>query len=140
MTVIADSRTPSRVSPHPAANASRPSRFDLFAEASAEYVSRGAFFAACVLLVVCWAPSYFVLRNLDTWQLLINTATTIITFLLVALLQNTSRRSDRAIHHKLDALADGLADLMEHEVHGDAADLSRDIAELKDAVGLERAR
>ena len=92
----------------------------------AEYVSRGAFFAACVLLVVCWAPSYFVLRNIDT-------------FLLVALLQNTSRRSDRAIHHKLDALADGLADLMEHEIHGDTADLGRDIADLKDAVGLERA-
>jgi low affinity Fe/Cu permease len=101
-------------------------------------VSRGAFFAGCVLLVLLWAPSYFALRNFDTWQLLINTATTIVTFLLVALLQNTARRSDRAIHHKLDALADGLADLMEHQVHADAADLRHDIAELKDAVGLER--
>ena len=115
-----------------------PSRFDRFAEAASEYVSRGVFFAGCVLLVVVWAPSYVVLGNFDTWQLLINTATTIVTFLLVALLQNTARRSDRAIHHKLDALADGLADLMEHEVDGDPADLRHDIAELKDAVGLER--
>lgn len=78
------------------------------------------------------------LHNLDTWQLIINTATTIVTFLLVALLQNSARRSDRAIHHKLDALADGLADLMEHEVNGDAADLQNDIDDLKRAVGLER--
>ena len=112
--------------------------FDRFAEASTDFASRGVFFAACVLLVVLWVPSYLVLRNVDTWQLIINTATTIVTFLLVALLQNSARRSDRAIHHKLDALADGLADLMEHEVTGDSADLRRDIEDLKRAVGLER--
>jgi low affinity Fe/Cu permease len=112
-------------------------RFDRFAQASSGVASRGAFFAACVLIVVVWAPSYLVLRNVDTWQLLINTATTIVTFLLVALLQNAARRSDRAIHHKLDALADGLADLMEHQVSGDTADLADDIEDLKQAVGLE---
>jgi low affinity Fe/Cu permease len=114
------------------------SRFDHFAEASSEYASRAAFFAACVLLVLVWAPSYFLIRNLDDWQLIINTATTVVTFLLVALLQNSARRSDRAIHHKLDALADGLADLMENQVHPNRADLARDIADLKRAVGLER--
>jgi low affinity Fe/Cu permease len=113
------------------------SRFDRFAESSSDYTSRPAFFVACVLLVAVWAPSYFLIRNFDTWQLLINTATTIITFLLVALLQNSGRRSDRAIHHKLDALADGLADLMEHQLNRDRADLAGDIADLKQAVGLE---
>lgn len=44
----------------------------------------------------------------------------------------------RAIHHKLDALADGLADLMEHQLNPDEADLAGDIADLKEAVGLER--
>jgi Low affinity iron permease len=112
--------------------------FNRFAEASTDFVSRGVFFVACVLLVVVWVPSYFLFRNVDTWQLIINTATTIVTFLLVALLQNSARRSDRAVHHKLDALADGLADLMEHQVNADAADLGRDIEELKQAVGLER--
>lgn len=96
------------------------------------------FFAACLLLVVLWVPSYVVVRNVDTWQLIINTATTIVTFLLVALLQNSARRSERAIHHKLDALADGLADLMDYEVNGDVIDLKRDIDDLKRAVGLER--
>jgi hypothetical protein len=115
-------------------------RFDRFAEASTDFVSRTSFFIACVLLIVIWVPSYFVLRNVDTWQLVINTATTIVTFLLVALLQNASRRSDRALHAKLDALADGLADLMEYSARGGAADLERDIEDLKQAVGLEKAR
>ena len=112
--------------------------FDRFAQAAAEFTSRGTFFAGCVLLIALWAPSYLIFRNVDTWQLIINTATTIVTFLLVALLQNSARRSERAVHHKLDALADGLADLMEHQLSGDTADLERDIGDLKHAVGLEK--
>jgi low affinity Fe/Cu permease len=87
--------------------------------------------------VTFWAPSYLLLRDVNTWELIINTVTTIVTFLLVALLQNSARRSDQAIHHKLDALADALADLMEHQLSGDTADLQGDIQELKQAVGLE---
>jgi hypothetical protein len=74
----------------------------------------------------------------DSYQLQINTTTTIITFLLVALLQNTQTRSDRALHHKLDTIADGLADLMEHVAdRDDDDDLRGDIVELKAAIGLE---
>ena len=113
---------------------------DRLAEAASRFASRGAFFAACVLLVVVWVPSYLVIGNVDTWQLIINTATTIVTFLLVALLQNAARRSDRAIHQKLDALADGLADLMDYQVNSDPVDLQHDIRDLKQAVGLERLR
>ncbi len=76
--------------------------------------------------------------NLDTWQLIINTATTIITFLLVALLQNSQTRNDQATQHKLNAIADGLADLMAHvsSIHGDE-DLDHDRPALRLAVGLE---
>jgi low affinity Fe/Cu permease len=88
--------------------------FDRFAERSSRVAGGALFFSACVLLVVLWAPSYFIFNSLNTWQLVINTATTIVTFLLVALLQNTQRRTDDAVNEKLDALADGLADLMEH--------------------------
>ncbi len=95
------------------------------------------FFTACVLLVVLWAPSYFIFRDLNTWQLVINTATTIVTFLLVALLQNSQRRSEEAVNQKLDALADGLADLM-HHVGGNDPELRRDIRDLQAAVGAER--
>jgi low affinity Fe/Cu permease len=58
-------------------------------------------------------PSFLLLPDVDTWQLIINTITTIVTFLLVALLQNTQKRADEAVQHKLNAVADGLADLME---------------------------
>jgi hypothetical protein len=89
-----------------------------------------------------WAPSYFFVGSFDTYQLLINTPTTIITFLLVALLQNTQERSERAVQHKLDAIADGLADLMEHFSTDEPdrlarEDLAGDIEDLRAAVGLE---
>jgi Low affinity iron permease len=61
---------------------------------------------------VLWVPTLWVLRSVDTWQLVINTVTTIITFLLVALLQNTQSRARQAVQQKLNALADGLWDLM----------------------------
>jgi low affinity Fe/Cu permease len=69
--------------------------------------------------------------------LVINSATTIITFLLVALLQNTQRRSEAALHEKLDALADGLADLIEHHLDHDDVDLEADVEDLKQAVRLQ---
>ncbi len=112
--------------------------FDRFAGGASGFASRAPFFAFCVLLVLVWAPTYYVFGSVDTWQLIINTATTIVTFLMVALLQNTQTRSDRATQHKLNAIADGLADLMEafNAVHADA-DLNQDIRELKLAVGIE---
>jgi hypothetical protein len=111
--------------------------FDRFAGLASAVVSRAPFFAGCVLLIVIWAPSIG-LFDLDTWQLIINTATTIITFLLVALLQNSQTRSDHAIQHKLNAMAKGLADLMDAQAtrHRDD-DLRQDLIELRLAVGLE---
>ena len=112
--------------------------FDTFAGWSSKVASRAAFFTFCVLLVLVWAPTIFVLHDVNTWQLIINTITTIVTFLMVALLQNSQTRSDMALQHKLNAIADGLADLMEHfsQVH-DHAEIQRDVSELKRAVGLE---
>lgn len=65
--------------------------FDRFADRTSRLVSQAPFFAACVLLVLVWAPTILFL-SFNTWQLLINTATTIVTFLLVALLQNARRQ------------------------------------------------
>jgi Low affinity iron permease len=112
--------------------------FDVFAGWSSRIASRTAFFTFCVLLVVVWAPTFFVLRDVDTWQLIINTITTIITFLMVALLQNSQTRSDQAVQHKLNAIADGLADLMAHvSSGGEGRDLREDLIELGAAIGLE---
>ena len=117
--------------------AGRGTAFDRFAQWASNFASHATFFAACVLLVGLWAPSYFLFGSLDTWQLVINTATTIVTFLLVALLQNTQRRSDDAMHAKLDALADGLADLMTHSDSEDRR-LARDIDDLRASIGSEK--
>jgi low affinity Fe/Cu permease len=115
------------------------SGFDKFAVTATAFVSKPWFFAMCVLLIVVWAPSFFLFKTIDTWQLIINTATTIVTFLLVALLQNTQQRSDQATQHKLNAIADGLADLMNSlsKDHPQSAALKKDLKELRKAVGLE---
>lgn len=106
--------------------------FDRFATAAANFTGRAPFFAACVALVVLWFPSYFIIQDLNLYQLLINTGTTIVTFLMVALLQNSSARADKAVQHKLNGIADALADLMDEDER-----LARDRDELRAAVGLE---
>ncbi|RTM01857.1 MAG: low affinity iron permease family protein [Hyphomicrobiales bacterium] len=63
-----------------------------------------ATFAICVLIVVAWAASGPIFGFSDTWQLVINTGTTIITFLMVFLIQNTQNRDGAAIQAKLDEL------------------------------------
>lgn len=122
----------------PSEVSSRIGFFDRFAGAASLLASRAGFFAFCVVLIVLWAPSILVLHTVDTWQLIINTVTTIVTFLMVALLQNSQTRSDQAVQHKLNALADGLADLMAHLSEGGGErDLEQDLKELRGAVGLE---
>ena len=111
--------------------------FDRFASHASAFVSRAWFFMLCVLLVVIWAPSIVVLPDVDTWQLIINTATTIVTFLLVALLQNTQKRSDDAVQQKLNAIAEGLSAMMERLAR-DHPELRDDRDELRKAVGLEQ--
>ena len=106
--------------------------FDRAAEATSKAISHAPFFAMCVLAVIVWASLGPFAKFSDTWQLIINTGTTIVTFLMVALLQNSARRSDLAVQHKLNAIADALGDLMEKR-----PGLARDVKELKQAVGLE---
>src|SRR3954454_21378211 len=114
---------------------SRVEFFDRFAGHASTIASRAPFFAACVLLILVWAPTVTFLK-FDTWQLLINTATTIVTFLMVALLQNSQSRTDQATQHKLNAIAEALAHLMGH-VSADQDGLHEDVEELRAAVGLE---
>jgi low affinity Fe/Cu permease len=111
-------------------NRETPTFFDRFADKVNKLTSKAWFFAACMLLVITWAPSFLLVDSIDTWQLLINTPTTVITFLLVALQQNNSSRSDDAIQEKLNVLAAGVADLLDDSDAGEAK-------ELREAVGLE---
>lgn len=111
-------------------------RFDRLASSVSRVVARAWFFCACALIVLIWAPSIVVIKNLDTWQLIINTFTTIITFLLVALLQNTQYRADQAIQKKLNAIVEALADVMEALAEQDPT-MPSDVEELRRASGLE---
>ena len=110
--------------------------FDRFATAASRFASRAWFFAFCLLLVIVWAPSYFLIGSVDTWQLIINTITTIVTFLMVALLQNSQTRADEAVQDKLNAVATALAVLMD-EQSDDSEELRKATGELRRAVGLE---
>src|SRR4249919_505479 len=131
----------------PSEVSSRVGFFDRFAGVAARLASRAPFFAFCLLLVVLWLVQGVILMVstgsiqgfLDAqYQLEINTTTTIITFLMVALLQNSQTRTDQATQHKLNAIADGLADLMKHlAAQSPDSSLEDDMKELRAAIGLE---
>jgi low affinity Fe/Cu permease len=78
--------------------------FMRFANAAARASGRPTTFILAVLVVVTWAVSGPMFGFSDTWQLVINTGTTIITFLMVFLIQNTQNRDAEAMHVKLDEL------------------------------------
>jgi low affinity Fe/Cu permease len=65
-------------------------------------------FVLAVLVIVTWVVTGPLFHYSDTWQLVINTATTIVTFLMVFLIQNTQNRDTKAIHLKLDELLRGV--------------------------------
>ena len=66
-------------------------------------------FLLAIFLIVAWAALGPLFHYSDTWQLVVNTATTIITFLMVFLIQNTQNRDARAIHLKLDEIIRSIA-------------------------------
>jgi low affinity Fe/Cu permease len=83
--------------------------FRVFAHASSNAVATPWAFALAVVLIVTWASSGALFDYSDSWQLVINTGTTIVTFLMVFLIQNTQNRDARAVHLKLDELLSAVA-------------------------------
>jgi low affinity Fe/Cu permease len=78
--------------------------FRIFAHRAAEWVGTPPAFVLGLTLIVLWIVTGPMFDYSDTWQLVINTATTIVTFLMVFLIQNTQNRDARALHLKLDEL------------------------------------
>ena len=78
--------------------------YSRFAKAAAHFCGRPRTFALAVGVIVVWIVTGPVFGFSDTWQLVINTGTTIITFLMVFLIQNTQNRDTEAIQVKLDEL------------------------------------
>ena len=101
--------------------------FSDFAAAVARAAGRPGTFAASLLLIAVWALTGPLFHYSDTWQLIINTGTTIVTFLMVFLIQNTQNRDGAAIQAKLDELIRasaaqnayiGIENLTEEELDG----------------------
>jgi low affinity Fe/Cu permease len=78
--------------------------FTKVSNAVAHAAGKPVTFAVCVLVIAVWAASGPIFGFSDTWQLIINTGTTIITFLMVFLIQNTQNRDGAAMQAKLDEL------------------------------------
>jgi low affinity Fe/Cu permease len=85
-------------------NDSKLSLFARTANAVSQVTGKPATFAVCCLSIVVWGATGPFFHYSDTWQLIINTGTTIVTFLMVFLIQNTQNREGAALQAKLDEL------------------------------------
>ena len=96
------------MSAFPVKSKDRPFSFSAAFNTAPQWTSRqcgrASTFALACLMIVAWAITGPVFKFSDTWQLVINTGTTIVTFLMVFLIQNTQNRDSAALHRKLDEL------------------------------------
>jgi low affinity Fe/Cu permease len=122
--------------------------FSKFAKWTSQAAGHPAGFIAAVLIIILWSLSGPLFGWSDTWQLVINTGTTIVTFLMVFLIQNTQNRDSTAVQIKLDELIrtqeeahNALLDLEELTDH-ELAEIRRKYAELaaKAREDLRRGR
>src|SRR5512147_137376 len=94
--------------------------FTRFANQAARATGHPWAFMLAVIIVAVWGLTGPVFGFSDTWQLVINTGTTIITFLMVFLIQNTQNRDARALHLKLDELIRSV-----HAAHNDMINIEK---------------
>jgi len=78
--------------------------FGIFARKTSNILGSAWAFVVAIAVIVIWAATGHAFGYSDTWQLIINTGTTIVTFLMVFLIQNTQNRDAKAVHLKLDEL------------------------------------
>src|SRR6476646_2416410 len=95
---------PQTVRGEPAMSRRRGGPFEVFARKATEWTGSSWAFGLAILTIVVWACSYPLFSNFDTWQLVINTGTTIVTFLMVFLIQRSQNKDSQALHLKLNEL------------------------------------
>jgi low affinity Fe/Cu permease len=78
--------------------------FSVFARDTSQVLGTAWSFVVAIAIIIVWATTGPAFHYSDTWQLIINTGTTIVTFLMVFLIQNTQNRDAKAVHLKLDEL------------------------------------
>jgi len=120
--------------------------FQKFAHTTAEVVGHSRAFLVALTVVLVWAVTGPLFHFTDTWQLVINTGTTIVTFLMVFLIQNTQNRDAHAVHLKLDELIRANRNArnallgLESMSDGELAELQHEFETLRDKVATQRAR
>jgi len=104
--------------------------FSRFASKAARVVGHPVMFLSAVVILVLWLLSGPYFHYSDTWQLIINTGTSVITFLVVFLIQNTQNRDAKALHLKLDELIRS-----HHPAHDELIDIEKLSDEELDELG-----
>jgi Predicted small integral membrane protein len=135
-------------------NGTKQSLFTRFSKATATMTGKPATFMLAVAIIIVWAVTGPIFGFSDTWQLVINTGTTIITFLMVFLIQNTQNRDTMAVQLKLDELISAIKeahneiinveDLNDKELeqkHNEMIDLAehakKDVEKIEDVANAE---
>ena len=110
--------------------------FEKFVEAVNQRVSRAPFFGLCLAIVLVWLVSAPLWPDPKSWQVAIHTVSSVLSLLLLVLLENSGRRAEEAAQEKLNVLAEALAELMESQSRDDS-ELGDATRKLREAVGLE---
>ncbi|MDE1915160.1 MAG: low affinity iron permease family protein [Sphingomonadales bacterium] len=110
--------------------------FSRFAERVSAWTGRPAVFVLASLVVVVWGLSGPLFHYSDTWQLVINTGTTIITFLMVFVIQNSQNRDTMAIHSKLNELLRSIAEA-NNQLVGVEHKSDKEIEAIRDSIEQE---
>jgi len=113
------------------------SPFEHFTELVSGWLSRPSAFLACLAIILVWLVSLPLWVDLKAWQVAIHTVASVLSLLLLVLLENTARRHQEAAQEKLNVMAEALAALMTSRAVDDP-DLAEASAKLRQAVGLEQ--
>lgn len=110
--------------------------FERFVEAVHQRVSRAPFFMIILAALILWAASFPLWSSSTKWELALHTGASVLSLLLLVLLENAGRRAEEAAQEKLNCLAEALSELMSSRAQEDP-ELQKSVEKLRQAVGLE---
>lgn len=110
--------------------------FERFVDAINHRISRAPFFGVIIVALALWALSKPFWGSTTKWELGLHTGSSILSLLLLVLLENAGRRGEEASQEKLNVIAEALSDLMVHQPD-ESGELRASVRRLREAVGLE---
>lgn len=110
--------------------------FERFVDAINQRISKAPFFGVILVALALWALSKPLWGSTTKWELGLHTGSSILSLLLLVLLENAGRRGEEASQEKLNVLAEALSDLMAHQPD-ESGEMAQSVRRLREAVGLE---